>query len=78
MPKTVEQVCQEKITQPNLVQGCNLFVVAVAKEFGYDNAVQGDADAIVNAFKSAPFIYIGTNPGMATARATKETLSLAD
>jgi hypothetical protein len=74
MARSVVQVCQDSQDHPELLKGCNLFVIAVAKAFGYGDAVIGNADAILEKFSSVsstfpPFIHIGKNPVQATKMA---------
>lgn len=76
MARSVTQVCEDSLDHPELLQGCNLFVIAVAKEFGYGDVVVGNADAIRGKFNSEsgtalPFIYIGKNPDLATQLANE-------
>lgn len=52
MARSVTQVCEDSLDHPELLQGCKLFVIALAKEFGYGDVVLGNADAIRGKFNS--------------------------
>lgn len=76
MAKSVVQVCQACLNSPELLKGCNLFVIAVAKEFGYGDIIRGNADAIRSLYLSAvttkpPLIYLGKEPALATQMANE-------
>jgi hypothetical protein len=78
MARTVEEICQQFVKDTKLVASCNEFLQSVAAEVGREynvkdiaTAFSGNANAIRSRFSSAdgtqkPFIYIGTNPTLAT------------
>jgi hypothetical protein len=77
--RTVEQVCRDSISHPELLAGCNLFVQAVCAAFEYgDLFSKGDnADAMIGKFASAPFHNLGTDKDSATQKANEGKLVLA-
>jgi len=74
MAKTVETTCKETIAKPGMSSGCNTFVQAVAKEYGKEDAVAGNADQIRMKLNDPPFKAIGKNPQMATSYAVQGKL----
>src|SRR5262245_46975049 len=82
MARTVEEICGDLVKDSKLVANCNDFLLAVATKVASEykrpditNVFLGKADTIRARFNDkgsavAPFVFIGTDPTMATQRAT--------
>jgi hypothetical protein len=82
MAQSVEAICGLLVKDSKLVANCNEFLLAAAQKVAGEyrraeitNLFMGKADAIRGRFSTAattvaPFVYIGTDPDLATKHAT--------